>query len=67
MTSNAAPTDEDKERAKGRLALWLKPNDLLWLSQRCGCDDNASIGDKEQCGRIRFRARAALHTAGLVD
>ena len=66
MPSRIVPTDDDAERAKGRVALWLDAKDLLWLSQRCSCDDDTPDEEKEQCTRARFRARASLHKAGLV-
>jgi hypothetical protein len=66
MSSEVVPTDPDGEMAKGRVALWLDPEDLVWLSQRCSCGEAASDSEQERCGRVRFRARAALHKAGLV-
>jgi hypothetical protein len=35
MVQPLRPTDDDAERDKGRVALWLDPADLKWLSQRC--------------------------------
>lgn len=63
----ADPTDPNDEAAKGRVALWLDPADLEWLSQTCRCKDNANPAEIERCARIRFRASAALHKAGLRD
>ena len=63
----ADPTIPKDEAAKGRVALWLDPADLEWLSQTCRCDDNADQAQIERCARIRFRASAALHKAGLRD
>lgn len=64
MGSEARPTDDDAERQKGRVALWLEPADLEWLSQRCDCPEDAGEEQRERCAR--FRARAALHKAGLI-
>jgi len=60
------PSDEATERQKGRIALWLDPSDIEWLSTRCDCPQDASKEQTERCARVRFRARAALHKAGLV-
>ncbi len=61
------PTEPHSEAAKGRVALWLDPADLEWLSQTCRCPEDASQDEIERCGRIRFRASAALNKAGLRD
>ncbi len=62
-----SPTDPKEEAAKGRVGLWLDPADLEWLAQTCRCADDASAEETERCARIRFRASAALHKAGLRD
>lgn len=62
-----APTDPQREAALGRVALWLDPDDLRWLSRHCGCPPDASEEQRQRCGRLRFRAGAALHKAGLAD
>lgn len=59
------PTDPETEAAKGRLALWLDPDDVRWLAQHCCYTDNATQEQTERCARLRFRANAALHKAGL--
>lgn len=61
------PTDSLKEKEMGRIALWLEPSDLEWLSQHCPCGKDATDAEIERCGRIRFRASAALHKAGIRD
>ena len=61
------PTDPKDETAKGRVALWLDPEDLEWLSKTCRCEDDTATAEIERCARIRFRASAALHKAGLRD
>jgi hypothetical protein len=67
MPNNPTPTEPERESALGRIALWLDPDDLRWLSQHCSCDDDTSEEDRSRCGRIRFRAHAALHKAGAKD
>jgi hypothetical protein len=63
--AESQPTSDDYERAQGRLALWLDPNDIKWLSKHCWCSDNVGEHEKKRCARLRFRAMAALHKAGL--
>ncbi|ASP34065.1 hypothetical protein CHH27_13105 [Labrenzia sp. VG12] len=65
--SGPVPTDAAQEQEKGRVALWLDPEDMAWLSRICRCPADASESEKERCARVRFRARAALHKAGLRD
>lgn len=67
MADETVPTDPDREAALGRVALWLDPADLLWLSRHCCCPADATEEQFQRCGRLRFRARAALHKAGLVS
>lgn len=67
MTDQIAPTDENCEQSMGRVALWLDVEDLRWLSQRCLCSAEASAEVEQRCGRIRFRAKAALHKSGQID
>ncbi|WP_043261108.1 hypothetical protein [Streptomyces sp. e14] len=57
-------TDPSAEAAKGRVPLWLDPEDLRWLSRHCCCPVDASEEEKDRCGRVRFRAGAALHKDG---
>ncbi|RYD59889.1 MAG: hypothetical protein EOP60_00960 [Sphingomonadales bacterium] len=59
------PTDPAAEQANGRTALWLDSADLEWLASFCGCAADASEVERERCARIRFRANAALHKAGV--
>jgi hypothetical protein len=65
MAREAEPTDPAREEELGRVALWLEPEDLRWLASRCDCPPDASEEQQEQCARVRFRASAALHKAGL--
>jgi hypothetical protein len=56
--------DPSTEAAKGRVPLWLDPDDLRRLSRHCCCPVDASDEEKNRCGRVRFRASAALHKHG---
>ncbi len=50
----------------GRVALWLDVDDLACLAEHCCCADDATDEVRERCGRVRFRASAALHKSGAV-
>ncbi|WP_406673657.1 hypothetical protein WBK31_32765 [Nonomuraea sp. N2-4H] len=65
MPNNAEPTEPDREQALGRVALWLDPDDLRWLAGHCCCPADATEETRDRCLRLRFRAGAALHKAGL--
>ena len=65
MAREIVPTDPERERSLGRVALWLDPEDLRWLAKHCCCPDDASQEQRDRCLRLRFRAGAALHKAGL--
>lgn len=58
-------TNEDEEKARGHLAVWLSPDDIRWLAKEL-----ASIEDEaenERLSRLRFRLLTALHKAGLPN
>lgn len=57
-------TDKYIESEKGRVALWLDPEDVEWLSNHCCCVENAPPKCTDRCLRIRFRSHAALHKSG---
>ena len=66
MSKKIAPTDPEREKELGRVALWLDViTDLQWLSRHCDCSPDTPEEQKERRARIRFRANAALHKAGL--
>lgn len=65
MTRPIIPTDPVAEHAQGRVALWLDPDDLRWLAHSCACPPDAPQELTARCARIRFRAHAALHKAGI--
>ncbi|MGJ5753087.1 hypothetical protein FB563_1208 [Streptomyces puniciscabiei] len=62
--SEAVPTDPGAEAERGRVALWLDPDDLRWLAGHCCCPDDADRETRDRCSRLRFRASAALHKSG---
>ena len=62
---SSEPTGPRSEIEQGRIALWLDPEDVQWLAGRCECDDGTSAEERDRCARVRFRANAALHKAGL--
>ena len=66
MKRPITPTDPVAEQAHGRIAFWLDPDDLRWLAQYCACPADASQEQHDRCARIRFRANATLHKAGLA-
>jgi len=65
MKKRIEPTNTEEEKNRGRIALWLDPQDLEYLSKHCCCNDDADEMQTKRCARIRFRANAALHKAGL--
>ena len=65
MKRSITPTDPNAEQAQGRVALWLDADDLRWLAQYCACPPDAQPELTDRCARIRFRANAALHKAGI--
>jgi hypothetical protein len=52
------PSDESDA---GRVAVYLDPADIRWLTARCECDDNTDEDVRDRCGRVRFRTSSALH------
>ena len=65
MEREVVLTDPERERALGRIALWLDPDDLRWLARHCCCPAEVSEEQRSRCTRLRFRAGAALHKAGV--
>jgi hypothetical protein len=65
MNREVSATDLEREEELGRVALWLDPDDIRWLATRCDCPADASEEQRDRCARVRFRANAALHKAGL--
>lgn len=60
-------TDPAHEQAQGRIALWLDVDDLRWLARHCCCPPDAPQEVTDRCLRMRFRASAVLHKAGVAD
>jgi hypothetical protein len=61
------PTDPQHEASLERIALWLDVADLQWLAKHCCCPSDAEEEQRQRCARLRFRAAAAIHKAGLPD
>ncbi|MCH1918733.1 hypothetical protein L9G15_04730 [Shewanella sp. A3A] len=60
------PTNPEDELAQGRMALWLTPEDIAFLSNEWRkIPDNVSDQTKDRWARIAFRAASALHKAGI--
>lgn len=61
------PTNPEDELAQGRMALWLTPDDIAFLSNEWRkIPDNVDDETKERWARIAFRAASALHKAGVT-
>jgi hypothetical protein len=68
VTKKPTFTIPSEESDAGRIAVYLDPDDIRWLSTRCKCDDTATDDDQERCARIRFRSSTALHkTTQTID
>ena len=65
LTPGIKPTNPEAEMASRRVPMWLDAEDLRRLASQCCCSADTPEEDREQCGRIRFRASAALHKHGL--
>jgi hypothetical protein len=65
MVREVTPTNPERETELGRVGLWLDPDDLRWLAHHCCCPADATEVQRQRCARLRFRAAAALHKAGL--
>lgn len=61
------PTDLDDEIARGRIALWLSPEQIAFIAnewRKIPCDAPQAV---RQCWNdIAFRAMTALHKAGVT-
>ena len=57
---------EDKELEKGRIAVWLDPEDIKFIADEWRkIPANISDSDRETWGRIAFRFMAALHKSEI--
>ncbi|WP_031167300.1 hypothetical protein [Streptomyces durhamensis] len=63
--TEAVPTDPRAEADRGRVALWLDPDDLRRPARHCCCPADAEEEATDRCARLRFPAGAALHENGL--
>jgi hypothetical protein len=64
MSEAGKGTDSKYERDQGRIALWLDPEDVAWLTKHCTCGTTSGHHSTE-CLRIRFRSGACLHAYDL--
>jgi hypothetical protein len=61
------PTQPGEEAAKGRIALWLSPEQISFIANEWRkIPDDISPDAKESWADIAFRAMAALHKAGIT-
>lgn len=57
---------ENSELEKGRIAVWLDPNDIKFISNEWRkIPENISDSDKETWSRIAFRFMTALNKSGI--
>ena len=58
----------DQEIEKGRIALWLSPEDLKFLTNEWRkIPETVELHISETWARIAFRSSAALHQAGIEN
>lgn len=56
----------EDEQEKGRIAIWLDPEDITFLANEWRkIPDNIDDRSKETWGRVAFRLMTALHKAGI--
>jgi hypothetical protein len=61
------PTDPDDEIAKGRIALWLSPEQIAFIANEWRKIPNDAPPEVSECwSDIAFRSMAALHKAGVT-
>lgn len=59
-------SDSKIEQEKGRLPLWLDPEDIAFIcDQWRRIPENISENDRETWSRIGFRSMTALHKNGI--
>ena len=66
-TEPPSPTDPEREADLGRVAVWLDPDDVLWLARELADESHLSRDDEERAARVRFRLTTALHKQGLPN
>ena len=67
IESKVKLTNPDEELAKGRIALWLDPDDIKFIADEWRkIPDSVPPDIKKTWGRIAFRAMAALHKAAIA-
>ncbi len=60
------PTSPEQEQLKGRMALWLSPEQIAFLANEWRkIPENASVNVKENWSNIAFRCMSALYKANI--
>jgi hypothetical protein len=63
----ANPTQPEHEKAQGRIAFWLSPEQIAFIADEWRkIPENADPQVKENWAAIAFRAMSALHRAGIA-
>ncbi|WP_417386748.1 hypothetical protein [Gimesia sp.] len=66
LRDEPALTNAYQEQQKGRLALWLEPNQIQFLANEWRkIPKDAPETVQKQWGEVAFRSMAALHQAGI--
>ena len=60
MSEPGQGTDREYEESRGRIALWLRPEEVAWLAKNCICETTSGHHTVE-CVAIRYRAGNCLH------
>jgi hypothetical protein len=67
LGAGMVPTDPDDEIAKGRIALWLSPEQIAFIANEWRKIPGDAPQAVKQCwSDIAFRAMTALHRAGIT-
>ena len=66
MTNEIKPTDSIEERDKGKIPVWLDPEDVIFITNEWRkIPENAPDEILEKWSRVAFRLSAALHKHGV--
>ena len=66
MSEDREQTSAIEEAPGERMALWLTPEELKWLSLHSSSKETSSQGDQERGDRIRHQAREALNACSSL-
>jgi hypothetical protein len=64
VSADRKGTDPEWENQAGRMALWLTPEEIEWLADRCICGRNARLQLAEQVPREVLKGTEALRQPG---